>query len=79
MTMHFSSPGSDAQIDQHAVLLHDAGTCVVRMLDLSKGGAKVDCDQAPVVGSVVMLILPAQRTPARVAWTAGKLTGLQFL
>lgn len=55
-----------------------AGEIEVRLRDLSRKGALIECDVPPTVGSEVMFLRASTIVPARVAWTGGKRVGLEF-
>lgn len=55
------------------------GTLDVRLRDLSRKGALVECQTPPAVGTKVTFVRGSTRVPARVAWTAGIRIGLEFL
>ncbi|WP_129791929.1 PilZ domain-containing protein [Sphingosinicella sp. CPCC 101087] len=55
------------------------GEVDVRLRDLSRKGALVECVQQPEVGSEVVFIRGSTQVPARVAWAAGGRIGLEFL
>jgi len=55
-----------------------AGEIEVRLRDLSRKGALIECDVPLEVGSEVMFLRGSTIVPARVAWTAAKRVGLEF-
>ena len=55
-----------------------AGEMEVRLRDLSRKGALIECDFPPEVGSEVTFLRGSTIVPARVAWAAGKRVGLEF-
>jgi len=54
------------------------GEIEVRLRDLSRQGALIECDVPLTVDSEVTFSRGATIVPARVAWTAGKRVGLEF-
>src|SRR4051812_47002193 len=61
-----------------AVLKTEAGEIDVRLRDLSRKGALIECECPPEVGSKVIFARGITLVPARVAWSAGKRVGLEF-
>ncbi len=55
-----------------------AGEIEVRLRDLSRKGALIECDVPLEVGSEVMFLRGSAIVPARVAWAAAKRVGLEF-
>jgi hypothetical protein len=55
-----------------------AGEIDVRLRDLSRKGALVECTAVPPVGSEVMFTRGSTSVPARVAWVASNRVGLEF-
>ena len=59
--------------------LHAAGTRnSVQILDLSAGGAKLDCGAVLPTGTTVMLDCGSLRCAGVVRWQGGRLLGLSF-
>lgn len=50
----------------------------VRLRDLSRKGALIECDAPPPMGSEVVFFRGSTVVPARVAWSAGRRAGLEF-
>jgi hypothetical protein len=55
-----------------------AGALDVRLRDLSRKGALVECDRTPPVGTNVVFQRGSTSVPARVAWTGANRIGLEF-
>jgi hypothetical protein len=55
-----------------------AGDLDVRLRDLSRKGALVECETVPPVGESVLFHRGSTTVPARVAWTGAKRVGLEF-
>lgn len=56
----------------------DEGEIEVKLRDLSRQGALIECDVPLAVGSEVMFSRGSTIVPARVAWAGGKRVGLEF-
>lgn len=56
-----------------------AGEEDVRLRDLSRKGALIECDVPPPKGSEVIFARGTTVVPAQVAWAAGRRAGLEFL
>lgn len=55
------------------------GEVPVRLRDLSRKGALIECNPLPAVGSEVVFVRGSTIVPARVAWTGAGRVGLEFL
>lgn len=55
------------------------GEIDVRLRDLSRMGALVECHEVPTVGTEVVFVRGNISVPARVAWVDGNRIGLEFL
>ena len=78
--MTSSNLGGERQASAARLFLQPDGTeYAVSVLDLSTGGARLRCANPPVAGSLVSFGSSPGNNPARVAWSAGNLMGIQFL
>ncbi len=62
-----------------ARLLTPEGESQVRLRDLSRRGALVDCQEAPPIGTEVLFARGSKAVAARVAWATDGRMGLEFL
>src|SRR5688572_25322330 len=62
-----------------AKLITPSGEVDVRLRDLSRKGALIECAKQPPVGSEVTFVRGNTTVPARVAWAANGKIGLEFL
>jgi PilZ domain-containing protein len=65
-------------VDLAAVLRGDEPELAVRLLDMSRGGARGSCPRPPAASSEVVLVRGALTVEARVAWSGRGRFGLQF-
>lgn len=56
-----------------------AGEVDVRLRDLSRQGALIECDQPLALGEELVFVRGSTVVPCRVAWNGGKRVGLEFL
>lgn len=61
-----------------AKLRTEGGEVDVRLRDLSRQGALVECDRPLPVGEEVVFVRGSTVVPARVAWAGGQRIGLEF-
>ena len=54
------------------------GEVDVRLRDLSRKGALIECTQVPPVGTEVTFVRLKSRIPAKVAWAAENRVGIEF-
>jgi hypothetical protein len=53
-------------------------TTPVIVLDVSQGGAKIECDHPPVAGESIKLYLPCGEVPASIVWATAYYAGVMF-
>jgi hypothetical protein len=61
-----------------ARLSTERGELDVRLRDLSRKGALIECDRPPAVGAEVVFTRGSTTVPARVAWAGANRVGLEF-
>ena len=67
-----------ARVQLAARLRTETGEIEVRLRDLSRKGALVECQGVPPVGSEVVFNRGSTSIPARVAWAGSDRVGLEF-
>jgi hypothetical protein len=62
------------------IVLSDGGFVQVTLLDISRGGFRIESDDPPRVGELVTLkVERSQEFPARICWVLGREAGAAFI